>query len=141
MLVRNLLDKCTARFTLDLDSSLPRVTGNFQQLEQVVINLLTNACQALPDRDRGVAVATRFHAASARLSLEVRDEGVGIPTKNLAHVMDPFFTTKQSKGGTGLGLSISYNIVKNHGGDLAIASLPGTGTTVTVSLPVAGAPS
>jgi PAS domain S-box-containing protein len=141
MLVRNLVDKCTARFTLDLDPSLPRVTGNFQQLEQVVINLLTNACQALPDRDRGVTVATRFHTASARLSLEVRDEGVGIPTKNLAHVMDPFFTTKQSKGGTGLGLSISYNIVKNHGGDLAIASQPGTGTTVTVSLPVAGAQS
>jgi PAS domain S-box-containing protein len=138
-LVRNLVDKCTSRFALELAPSLPRVTGNFQQLEQVVINLLTNACQALPDRDRGVTVATRAHPTSGRLTIEVLDQGVGIPQKDLAHVLDPFFTTKQSKGGTGLGLSISYNIVRNHGGDLAIASQPDQGTTVTVSLPIAGA--
>jgi polar amino acid transport system substrate-binding protein len=68
--------------------------------------------------------------------VEVQDQGVGIPEENLKRILDPFFTTKQDTGGTGLGLSISYNIVKNHGGDLAISSLPGQGTTAVVSLPL-----
>jgi polar amino acid transport system substrate-binding protein len=71
--------------------------------------------------------------------VEVRDEGVGIPEENLERILDPFFTTKQDTGGTGLGLSISYNIVKNHGGELAIRSRPGEGTTAVVRLPPAAA--
>jgi signal transduction histidine kinase len=69
--------------------------------------------------------------------VEVRDQGVGIPEENLERILDPFFTTKQDTGGTGLGLSISYNIVKNHGGELAIRSRPGEGTTAVVRLPAA----
>jgi len=137
-LVRNLVDKCTGRFAVELDPGLPNIRGNFQQLEQVLINLLTNACQALADRDRAVTVRTRHAQADGRLVLEVSDQGVGIAAADLAHVLDPFFTTKQNKGGTGLGLSISYNIVRNHGGELAIASEQGVGTTVTVTLPVPG---
>jgi signal transduction histidine kinase len=137
-LVRNLVDKCTGSFSVELDPALPRIRGNFQQLEQVLINLLTNACQALQDRDRAVTVRTRLAGGGDRLALEVIDQGVGIAAADLAHVLDPFFTTKQNKGGTGLGLSISYNIVRNHGGELAIASQQGVGTTVTVTLPAAG---
>ena len=136
-LVRNLVDKSTSRFALDLAAELPRVTGNFQQLEQVVINLLTNACQALDAREKAISVRTRL-GPTGRLLLEVCDEGVGISRRDLVHVLDPFFTTKQNKGGTGLGLSISYNIVKNHGGDLAITSEQGAGTTVTIGLPPSG---
>jgi signal transduction histidine kinase len=69
--------------------------------------------------------------------VEVRDQGIGIPEGNLKRILDPFFTTKQDSGGTGLGLSISYNIVKNHGGELAISSVPGEGTTAVVLLPLA----
>jgi PAS domain S-box-containing protein len=132
-LVRNLIDKSTSRFTLSLARGLPPLRGNFQQLEQVLINLITNACQALPDRERGIGVET--HLEEDWLLVEVRDQGVGIPEQNLERILDPFFTTKQDTGGTGLGLSISYNIVKNHGGRLEIRSRPGEGTTAAVRLP------
>ena len=132
-LVRNLIDKSTSRFTLSLARGLPPVRGSFQQLEQVLINLITNACQALPDRERGIDVETRLE--EDWLLVEVRDQGVGIPEQNLERILDPFFTTKQDTGGTGLGLSISYNIVKNHGGSLEIRSRTGEGTTAAVRLP------
>jgi PAS domain S-box-containing protein len=134
-LVRNLIDKSTSRFTLNLAPGLPPLRGNFQQLEQVLINLITNACQALPDRERSIYVETRLE--EGRLRVEVRDQGVGIPEENLRRILDPFFTTKQDTGGTGLGLSISYNIVKNHGGELEIRSRAGEGTTAAVLLPPA----
>jgi len=136
MLVRNLIDKSTSCFIFRPAEGLPPLRGNFQQLEQVLINLITNACHALPSRDRGVAVSTRFDAERRRVVAEVRDQGIGIPEENRKRILDPFFTTKQDIGGTGLGLSISYNIVKNHGGELEIDSAPGVGTTVTVSLPI-----
>ena len=134
-LMRNLIDKSTARFSTELDPEAPPITGNFQQLEQVIINLITNACQALERREQGIHLSTRWSGPSRRVLVQVKDEGVGIPEENMRRIMDPFFTTKQDKGGTGLGLSISYNIVKNHGGELSISSAPGEGTTVTVELP------
>ena len=133
-LLRNLIDKSTSRFSVHLAPGLPVLRGNFQQLEQVLINLITNACQALPDRERGIRVQTRLEGE--RVCVEVQDQGVGIPEENLKRILDPFFTTKQDTGGTGLGLSISYNIVKNHGGELAISSEPGQGTTAAVRLPL-----
>jgi polar amino acid transport system substrate-binding protein len=69
--------------------------------------------------------------------VRVRDEGAGIPPERLPHVMDPFFTTKRPSGGTGLGLSVSASIIKDHGGSLSFASAVGSGTTVTLRLPVA----
>jgi PAS domain S-box-containing protein len=134
-LVRNLIDKSTSRFAVCLAPELPPLRGNFQQLEQVLINLITNACQALPDREREIRVETC--AEEAHVRVEVRDQGVGIPEGNLKRILDPFFTTKQDTGGTGLGLSISYNIVKNHGGELSISSQPGEGTVASVRLPLA----
>ena len=128
--------KSTARFSLDLALELPPVCGSSQQIEQVLLNLLTNACQSLPDRERELCVRTRHDEAAGKVVVEVRDQGVGIPAERLGHVMDPFFTTRQDQGGTGLGLSISYTIVRNHGGDLRIASKVGQGTTATVELPV-----
>ncbi len=106
-------------------SRVPRVRGSFQQLEQVAVNLLTNACDALPSRDRAIRVSTRFDPAAARVLLEVADEGTGIAEEHRARIFDPFFTTKQDRGGTGLGLSISYGIVRDHGGELVLDSAPG----------------
>jgi PAS domain S-box-containing protein len=137
-LVRHLLDKSTDRCSVACDPDVPPIRGSFQQLEQVAVNLLTNACDALPSRDRAIRVSTRLDRKAARALIEVADEGTGISAENRMRIFDPFFTTKQDRGGTGLGLSISYTIVRNHGGELTLASEEGRGTTATVSLPLAG---
>jgi polar amino acid transport system substrate-binding protein len=102
-------------------------------LEQVVVNLLTNALEALPDRTRGVTVTTAFEAAARRVTLAVWDEGGGIRPEHLARLCDPFFTTKHKSGGTGLGLAITASLVRAHGGQLTFASELGQGTRVLVT--------
>jgi polar amino acid transport system substrate-binding protein len=129
--------KATTSLRTDFEEHLPPVWGNAQRIEQVVVNLVLNACQALPDPERGISLTTRFNRATSRVLLIVRDEGVGIDGENLSRLTDPFFTTKRESGGTGLGLSVSDGIVKDHGGQLTFDSTPGAGTTVTLSLPVA----
>ncbi|MFZ5425752.1 MAG: transporter substrate-binding domain-containing protein [Thermodesulfobacteriota bacterium] len=136
-LVEAAIRKSTDDFSLDLAENLPRVMGNSQRIEQVVINLVLNACQALPSRDKGIKVSTRFDQAARAVTLTVRDEGAGIAAEHLPRLTDPFFTTKRESGGTGLGLSVSAGIVKELGGSLHFSSLPGLGTRVTLSLPAA----
>lgn len=129
--------KFTNNFSVTYGTGLPAVSGNAQRLEQVVVNLIMNAGQALPDASRGIDVATSYDAVAGKVMLKVRDQGTGIAPEHLQHLTDPFFTTKRESGGTGLGLSISANIIKDHGGELGFDSNPGEGTTVTLSLPVA----
>jgi signal transduction histidine kinase len=136
-LVDGAVKKSTRRLEVRLADGLPKVLGDAQRLEQVVVNLLLNACQALRDPERGIAVATAWDGAARRVVVEVRDEGEGIPAEHLPRLTEPFFTTKRSRGGTGLGLSVSAGIVAAHGGALAFASTPGSGTTATVTLPAA----
>jgi polar amino acid transport system substrate-binding protein len=126
----------TRHFSVEYGKELPQIMGNSQRIEQVVVNLVLNACQALPDPERAVALATRFDSEQHTVSLTVADQGVGIDGQHLPYLADPFFTTKRETGGTGLGLSISAGIVKEHGGLLSFDSTPGAGTTVTLSLPV-----
>ena len=133
VIVGNMIKTSTNCFSTQLNRSLPMILGNAQQLEQVFINLITNSCQSLPDPSRSVVVSTR--KSSKYVLVEVCDEGEGIPSENLLRIIDAFFTTKRDTGGTGLGLSISYNIIKNHGGDLAFTSELGKGMTATVKLP------
>jgi PAS domain S-box-containing protein len=137
VIVSSLIKKSTDFFSVEYNKDLPPVKGNAQQLGQVVINLITNACQALPSKEKGIAVSTGFSKDAGNIVIEVRDEGVGIPPENLKFIFDPFFTTKRDTSGTGLGLSTSHSIVKNHGGELRFTSQPGTGTTVAVLLPIA----
>ncbi len=134
-IVRSLVKKSTSRFTCNLAEDLPAVKGNYHQIEQVIINLVTNACQALENKDQGVSVTTRYEEDSERITVLIQDEGVGIPKEDLLQIADPFFTTKRDIGGTGLGLSVSYRIVKNHGGELTFSSEPGKGTSVYFKLP------
>jgi len=134
-LVENRIAKATSRFQVELEPGLPRVRGNAQRIEQVIVNLLLNACEALPEPGRGVWLATRRDAARRVVVVEVRDEGVGIPEEHLSRLTDPFFTTKRESGGTGLGLSVSAGIVKEHGGTLEFRSRPGAGTTVVLTFP------
>nr|WP_246545731.1 transporter substrate-binding domain-containing protein [Pelotalea chapellei] len=135
-LLSNLIEKSTEHFSVEYGESLPQVRGAAQRIEQVVVNLVMNACQALPSPDRGVALRTFQDKDTNCIILEVRDEGIGIPAENLSRLTDPFFTTKRETGGTGLGLSISTGIVKEHNGTLEFDSTPGLGTTVRLSLPI-----
>lgn len=137
-LLSNMIRKSAPNLTLCYGDKLPWIQGNFQRLEQVFINIIQNACQALPSPDRGIWVTTEALPSGNQIRVMVRDEGVGIPDEVIHRVTDPFFTTKRESGGTGLGLAISETIVAEHGGHLEVASPPGAGTTVTVRLPGLG---
>jgi signal transduction histidine kinase len=116
--------------------SLPSLAADRGQLEQVLVNLLINACDACA---KGGAVVARAHAGDGdnEIVLEIADDGCGIPPEQLAAVFDPFFTTKKRGQGTGLGLSIAADIVKNHGGRLILDSQVGTGTVARIFWPQA----
>jgi hypothetical protein len=120
--------------TQRLDDRLPRIRGNRGRLQQVLMNLLLNAVDAMPD---GGTVTVLAGSEADRVRIEVRDTGVGIAAEHLEKIYDPFFTTKPRGRGTGLGLSVSYGIVKEHAGTLSVESNPGEGSRFTVSLPVA----
>jgi PAS domain S-box-containing protein len=117
---------------LELAKTLPPVAGDATELEQVVLNLITNAAHA---SQRGQEVMVRTMAANGLVQVCVRDEGHGMSPDVRRRVFDPFFTTRGREGGTGLGLSIAHGIMQDHGGTIEIDSAPGSGTTVTVMLP------
>jgi polar amino acid transport system substrate-binding protein len=136
-LVEATIRNCTDNFSALYEEDLPLVWGNSQRIEQVIINLVLNACQALPDKSRAIRITTRHDEAAGKVLLCVRDEGKGIAPEHLPHLTDPFFTTKRETGGTGLGLSVSAGILKEHGGSLIFESAPGRGTLACMELPVA----
>jgi len=138
-IVSALVKESTDHFRVQHGQNLPRLLGNAQQLEQVVINLLSNSCQALSSREAQLGLETAYQPASGEVIVRVRDEGAGLSEADLKHIFDPFFTTKRDNGGTGLGLSISYRIVKDHGGELTLETQPGKGTVATIKLPAASA--
>lgn len=132
-LLGHVIKKRTARLRVDLALELPSLRGDPQQVEQIVVNLLTNALEALPDREHGVGVTTRYDDAERCAVLEVSDEGTGIAAEHLARLCDPFFTTKQDSGGTGLGLAITASLVRAHGARLEFESEPNRGTRAFVA--------
>jgi signal transduction histidine kinase len=135
-LVSNLIKKSTNDFSVDYTPNPPVFKGSAQRIEQVVINLVMNACQALADSDRAVRVCTGFDQEKVRVFVEVQDEGVGVSPEVMQHIKDPFYTTKRDAGGTGLGLAISDRIVRDHEGEMTFISEKGKGTTVRVYFPV-----
>jgi signal transduction histidine kinase len=135
MILHHQIQKFTDVCTLEVPDGLPFVAGNSQQLEQMFINVLLNALQALPERTRGVHIGAGFDADGGMLWVAVRDEGRGISERDLSRVTEPFFTTRTDAGGTGLGLSISRSIVERHGGSMNFESVPDGGTTVTIRVP------
>ena len=117
-----------------LTEPLPQVLGDKNQLQQVLINLSLNACEAMPN---GGTLMLATSCADGQIVIEVTDTGCGIKQEHLDKVLEPFFTTKPVGKGTGLGLSVSYGIVQQHGGTLEVESQEGKGTTFKVTLPVA----
>jgi PAS domain S-box-containing protein len=135
LITNNLIKKSTNNFKVEFGKNLPLIRGNMQQVEQVVINLITNSCQSIKNNSTDIKVSTYYNAERNKVRIKVEDRGIGIPEEDLKHIMDPFFTTKRNMGGTGLGLSVSYNIVKSHGGGLILKSEPGRGTMARASFP------
>jgi len=116
---------------LEIDPELPRINSDRSQLQQVFLNLFNNALAAVADGGRIVATAREIGDS---VEITVRDNGCGMSDETLKHIFEPFFTTKKGKG-TGLGLSITYGIIKRLGGDIAVESEQGVGTTLTITLP------
>jgi two-component system NtrC family sensor kinase len=112
-------------------AGLGRVKADPVQIEQVLMNLVQNAIQAMP---HGGSLSVRLEQNNEAVAVAVRDTGIGIPPKHLNRIFDPFFTTKPPGEGTGLGLSVSYGIVARHGGRIDVQSAVGEGTTFTVWL-------
>jgi signal transduction histidine kinase len=121
----------------DLAEDLPLVRGSAHHLEEVWVNLLINARDAIPSKQAGeIRITSRLDGSGQAIQVQVSDNGCGIPKANLDRVFDPFFTTKEMDKGTGLGLYLTYNIVTRHNGFIEIDSEEGKGTTVTVTLPI-----
>jgi len=130
-----LISGYTDNFKVELAENLPPVRGFERQLEQVVMNLIQNALQALPDKSHGVKVSTLMDPENKYVLIRVHDNGKGLPVEIANRIMEPFFTTRLEEGGTGLGLAISSAIVKEFDGSITfVSSGSGHGTTFTVSL-------
>jgi len=122
-----------------VDPDLPRVTVDSEKMEQVFMNLLINARQAIEGQG-AVRVQTAFHPGAREVTVTVSDNGCGIPQEVLPKIFDPFYTTKPTGMGTGLGLSVSYGIVQDHGGSIEVESAPGRGAVFTIRLPLEAGP-
>jgi signal transduction histidine kinase len=118
--------------------AIPTITCSPSQINQVFLNLITNAAQAM---EKGVGTITLTTRADGRgVAIDVADDGKGIAADVLPKIFDPFFTTKEAGKGTGLGLSISYKIVQQHGGRINVESRPAVGTRFTIWLPLEATP-
>lgn len=121
------------QITRTYDTDLPLWYGNASQMEQVFLNIITNAMDSIHGRG-AITLVTR--TVKTTIVISVHDTGTGIPREYQQRIFEPFFSTKRHQGGTGLGLSICYEIVKSFGGDISVESEPGKGTTFAISLPV-----
>ena len=138
-LATNQIKLAKVKVTGKIDSNLPPIFGDFQQLTQVLLNIVMNSLDAMPGG--GILdIAVRNPRGGDQIALEFSDTGTGMTEQVLANIFDPFFTTKPGAKGTGLGLSVSLGIIRQHGGDILVRSKPGEGTTFTVQLPVAMVP-
>jgi len=131
-LVHHLRSQITYKFDLFLESTLP-ININQQELQQVLVNLISNAIQSLPEQNGCVTIHSRDYQDKG-IQIIVRDNGHGMDEDSVSKVFNPFFTTKTQGEGTGLGLSISYGLVRRYGGNIEVSSTLGAGTEFTVTL-------
>ncbi len=132
-LVQNMIDVSNIDTSIHLADGLPHVFVDEHQIQQVLVNLITNAVQAMTSGGR-LVLSSRPGKKGNSVEIGVADTGKGIAPEFLPHIFDPFFSTK-GEGGTGLGLSVSYGIIKNHHGEIRVDSMVGVGTTFTIELP------
>jgi len=134
-LAKTTLRKSSVQVRLNLTDNLPHIEGNLQSIEQIILNILINAVQAI-DHNRGeIEIATGFQAKDGRVYIRIKDNGRGISPSIADKIFLPFVTDKLSEGGTGLGLSVTYSLVKAHEGEISFETQAGCGTSFTVYLP------
>jgi len=133
---QNKIKNATQNFRTELAPNLPPIRGNRQRLEQVLINLIQNSCEALTGPEQEIVVSSAASLGTNEVVVRVYDQGSGIPEEIIHRITDPFFTTKRSLGGTGLGLSVSAGIIEEHHGRLSFASSQEGGATATIFFPV-----
>ncbi|HEB01645.1 MAG TPA: hypothetical protein ENI12_00245, partial [Nitrospirae bacterium] len=136
-MIRNQSAFHNIELAMELAEGLPEVTLDVNQIQQVFLNLITNAADAMNGTGK-ITIRTRSVDMEGEAFVEAScsDTGPGISAENMNKILEPFFTTKSVGKGTGLGLPVSYGIVKRHGGDLFVQSKIGKGATVVVRLPV-----
>ena len=135
VLARHRLELSGIELSVRVDKEIPLFNGDFNLLQQCLINLVFNAIDAMEDGGR-LEVSAAFCPDSKTVSLTVRDSGSGIAPENLDRIYEPFFTTKDEGHGVGLGLSIVFGIMERHGGSVTVDSTPGRGTAFTLEIPV-----
>jgi PAS domain S-box-containing protein len=135
VLCNTFIKQHTQKFSATYAKSLPVIKGNSQRIEQVVINLIQNGCEALENNQQEVTVRTSLDEKKERVVITVSDKGIGIAQSDLKRITDPFYTTRRESGGTGLGLSIASRIARDHNGFLDFQSEPGKGTVASLTLP------
>jgi len=118
---------------INIASPVPEVFADPDQMSQVFLNLILNACQAMPD---GGTIQIGLQSRGPKLELTIADSGEGIPRENVSRLFDPFFTTKPVGEGTGLGLTVVHGIIQEHEGSITVDSKPGKGATFHIFLPI-----
>lgn len=137
LLNANLLKISGVKVKKQMDANLPEFTGSEDQLQQVFMNLISNAAEALGEtRDAVLTIKTHHVLKKGMVVISFEDNGVGIPDENHSKLFEPFFTTKKKGKGVGLGLSVAYGIVQDHGGVIRVKSKAGEGSRFTVELPL-----
>ena len=129
------MNKKSVALKTEADRDLPHLLLDETQMKQVFMNLIINALQSM-DNLGTITISLRQDIKDNRIDIKITDTGSGIASKYLNRIFDPFFTTKSPGKGTGLGLAVSYGIVKQHGGDISVDSIPGQGSSFTIHLPI-----
>lgn len=137
-LLKGMLKKSTYSLEVSEDANLPAVRGNYQELEQAIINLIHNACKALQNPKQGIRISTGQDEAAGEVIVTVRDEGSGISQQDLTGIMDSLHAKQEAAGISGTGLTVASEIINLHSGRMELSSEIGKGTTVKVILPIAG---
>ena len=134
-LAQTTLRTSAVEVNIQLGEDLPDIEGNLQSIEQIILNIIINAVQAIDHNQGKIDITTGFRNQDGRVCIRITDNGQGISTAISDKIFLPFITDKQSEGGTGLGLSVSYSLVKAHEGEIIFDTTPGEGTSFTVYLP------
>jgi len=135
-LTRHLIRTNGVTLEISLSNDLPWISADRNQMKQVILNLIHNALQAMPEGGKlGILTQAQIRQGRNWVVLQVIDNGIGISSEDKEKIFEPFFTTKSGQGGTGLGLSVSYGIITDHGGTIEVESEAGKGSTFSILLP------
>ncbi len=137
MIHANLLKLGNIKIHTEFDDTLPNITGSGDQLQQVFMNFISNAAEAMETNGGGtLTISTHHHLKENQISILIEDTGIGVPSRDIPRLFEPFFTTKKEGKGVGLGLSVAYGIVQDHGGTIEVTSTVNKGTRFRLVFPL-----